>query len=209
MKAEEVKRIIQVGKAAPEGEYQEYGVLVPLIETSAGCSMVLETRASTLKRQPGEISLPGGKKEKNETPLEAAIRETSEELSIPGAAVSVFGPLDYLVTSFNYIVYPFVGEIKKEYAGCIKAAPDEVDEVFTVPLDFFLETPPENYPVDIKVQIPRSFPFELIPNGEAYNWRSGTYPVYFYSYNGRVIWGITARILKNLADRLNGPKQRA
>ena len=61
----------------------------------------------------------------------------------------------------------------------------------------------------IKVQIPRSFPFELIPNGEAYNWRSGTYPVYFYSYNGRIIWGITARILKNLADRLNGPKQEA
>ncbi|NLZ90463.1 MAG: CoA pyrophosphatase, partial [Clostridiales bacterium] len=58
MKAEDVKRIIQAGKAAPEGKYQEYGVLVPLIETTEGCCVVLETRASTLKRQPGEISLP-------------------------------------------------------------------------------------------------------------------------------------------------------
>jgi len=203
MKVKEVKEIFKDGMAAPEGEYQVFGVLVPLIETAGGCQVLFETRATTLKKQPGEISLPGGSKEKDELPVETAVRETSEELTIPEEAVTVFGPLDYLVTPFNYIIYPFVGEIKKPYVERIKGAPGEVDEVFTIPLDFFLSTAPESYRVKTILQIPQGFPFELIPNGEAYNWRSGTYPVYFYSYNGRVIWGITARIMKNLSDRLN------
>jgi len=204
VKAEEVKRFIKDGKTGPEGEYQVFGVLVPLIDIEDDCLVLLEMRASTLKKQPGEISLPGGRKEKGETPLGAAVRETSEELTIPEEAVLVFGPLDYLVTPFNYIIYPFVGEIKKPYVDRIKGSPDEVDEVFAVPLDFFLETEPECYQAATKLQIPQEFPFELIPNGEGYNWGVGTYPVCFYCYNGRIIWGITARILKNLTDRLKG-----
>lgn len=209
MDTEQVKKLIKDGRARPEGEYQVFGVLVPLIDVEGGCRVLLETRASTLKKQPGEISLPGGRKEEDETPLGAAIRETSEELNIPEEAVSVFGPLDYLVTPFNYIIYPFVGEIKRPYVDRIKGAPDEVDEVFTVPLDFFLKTKPECYRVATKLQIPRGFPFELIPKGEGYNWSSGTYQVCFYCYNGRIIWGVTARILKNLAHRLTDNEQRA
>lgn len=204
MKAEQVKRLMKGKRAVPEGRYQVFGVLVPLIEGEESCRILLEVRASTLRKQPGEISLPGGRKEKGETPLEAAIRETSEELTIPKRAVSVFGPLDYLVTPFNYLIYPFVGEIKKPYIDHITGAPGEVDEVFTVPLEYFLNTRPECYRMATKFQAPREFPFGLIPDGEDYNWSTGTYPVCFYCYKDHIIWGITARIIKNLVNRLKG-----
>ncbi len=203
MKAEKIMRLIKNRIPRPEGKYQVFGVMAPLIETAEGYHMLLEIRASTLRRQPGEISLPGGMKEEGETPVEAAVRETSEELSIPKAGISVLGPLDYLVTPFNNTIYPFVGIIEQAYLSHIKGAPNEVEEVFTVPLDFFLSTRPQCYQVGTKFEIPREFPFGLIPNGTEYNWRSGIYPVYFYSYKRRIIWGITARILKNLADILN------
>jgi len=204
MKIGHIREIIKDGAVKPEGEHEIFGVMVPLIETSEGCRVLLEIRASTLKKQPGEISLPGGRKEKGETPLEAAVRETSEELTIPKTAVSVLGPLDYLVTPFNYIIYPFVGAIGQKYISDIKGAPGEVDCLFTVPLNYFLRTRPQIYRVRTEFKVPGGFPFELIPGGEDYNWSSGIYPVYFYSYNGRIIWGITARILKSLVDKLSG-----
>ncbi len=202
MKVEQIKKLMKDKRAVPEGRYQVFGVLVPIIEDEKGCQVLLETRASTLRKQPGEISLPGGRRERGETPQSTAIRETSEELTIPEEAISVFGPLDYLVTPFDYIIYPFVGTIKEPYIGQIAGAPGEVDEVFTVPLDFFLDTKPECYRLSTELQIPREFPFGLIPHGEDYNWSTGTYPVCFYCYNDRIIWGITARIIKNLINRL-------
>lgn len=203
MEIERIKEILKDGSPKPEGEYQVFGVMVPLIQTSDGCNVLLEVRASTLKKQPGEISLPGGRKEEGESPFGAAVRETSEELSIPRAAVSVLGPLDYLVTPFNYIIYPFVGVIQKEYLNSIRGAPSEVDELFTVPLDFFLRACPRYYEIRTEFRVPHGFPFELIPSGENYNWSSGIYPVNFYTYKNRIIWGITARILKNLADKIS------
>ena len=156
MDTEQVKKLIKDGRARPEGEYQVFGVLVPLIDVEGGCRVLLETRASTLKKQPGEISLPGGRKEEDETPLGAAIRETSEELNIPEEAVSVFGPLDYLVTPFNYIIYPFVGEIKRPYVDRIKELPMRWTRCLRYPT--FLKTKPECYRVATKLQISRDSP---------------------------------------------------
>lgn len=207
MRIDHVKRIMKNKRAVPEGKYKVFGVLVPLIDRGEDCKVVLEIRASTLRKQPGEISLPGGRMEKGETPKKAAIRETSEELGIPKEAIEVFAPLDYLMTPFNYLIYPFIGMIKEDYVNQIVGAPGEVDEVFTVPLDYFLETKPECYRMATTFQIPRGFPFELIPDGESYNWSTGTYSVCFYCYNDRIIWGITARILKNLALRLKSGGQ--
>lgn len=208
MKVEQIKKLMKDKRAVPEGRYQVFGVLVPLIEDGESCQVLLEIRASTLRKQPGEISLPGGRREKGETPMGTAIRETSEELTIPKEAISVFGPLDYLVTPFNYIIYPFVGTIKKPYIEQIRGATGEVDEVFAVPLNFFLNTKPECYRLYTKLQIPQEFPFGLIPHGEDYNWSTGTYQVCFYYYNERIIWGITARILKNLTNRLTYGEKR-
>ncbi|MDI6707306.1 MAG: CoA pyrophosphatase, partial [Bacillota bacterium] len=79
---------------------------------------------------------------------------------------------------------------------------DEVDRVFTVPLEHFLANEPDSYQIRVHMEPARGFPYELIPNGQRYNWKSGSYPVHFYRYGEHTIWGITARIIKNLVDIL-------
>ena len=92
MDTEQVKKLIKDGRARPEGEYQVFGVLVPLIDVEGGCRVLLETRASTLKKQPGEISLPGGRKEEDETPLGAAIRRLRRSLTYRRKPFRCSGP---------------------------------------------------------------------------------------------------------------------
>jgi len=71
-----------------------------------------------------------------------------------------------------------------------------------VPFNFFLDNQPGCYHVSTRIVPGKSFPFELIPNGSGYDWKTGDYPVCFYSYKRYIIWGITARIIRNLVDRV-------
>jgi coenzyme A diphosphatase NUDT7 len=188
--------------AMPEGIYKVYGVLVPLIEVGGEVHILMEVRADTLRRQPGEISFPGGMLEKGENPLQAAVREAVEELVIQEHNISVLGPLDYVVTPFNNFIYPYVGLINGVEASDLKGNRSEVNRLFTVPLDYFLDCVPQNHPMQVYIMPDRDFPYHLIPNGSNYKWRKGQYPTYFYIYQGVVIWGITARIIKNMTDIL-------
>lgn len=71
----------------------------------------------------------------------------------------------------------------------------EVESIFTVPLAFFLSTEPEIHRLESKLLPSEVFPYHKIQNGEAYNWKTATYEVMIYDYNGQVIWGLTAKML--------------
>jgi hypothetical protein len=75
--------------------------------------------------------------------------------------------------------------------------PEEVSEVFTVPVSFFVNTSPKIYEVDWIPSFPEDFPFEKIYGGRDYGWRPRKSKIRFYEYEGRVIWGMTARIIEN------------
>ncbi|SHK45680.1 NUDIX hydrolase [Paramaledivibacter caminithermalis] len=182
----------------PEGKYKSYAILIPLIYVNGNIHLLFEIRSKSLKTQPGEICFPGGKIEENESPLESAIRETCEELNIKESNIEIIGQTDYIVTPFNLILYPFVGSIKDIDSKNINFNRDEVESIFTVPLDFFIHNTPETYFVNSKLEIPDNFPFEKIENGKVYNFRTGKYPIYFYEYDDYIIWGMTARITNNL-----------
>lgn len=168
-------------------------VLVPLIEQNGQLYVLLEQRALHMRRQPGEIGFPGGRIDPHDRdPQAAAVRETCEELGIDADQIEIVGPLDYVVTAFQ-IVFPFVGRIKQP--ELIRPNPDEVANVFCVSLKHFQEASPELYLVNLRMEPPDHFPFDLIPDGRHYKWRGGQIPEYFYEYEGRVIWGLTARIL--------------
>ncbi|MGA9287303.1 MAG: CoA pyrophosphatase [Anaerobacillus sp.] len=172
----------------------KFAVFLPLVEQNGELHVLFEVRAHTLRRQPGEVCFPGGKVDLNDiTPMDAAIRETCEELGVTRKDVTIMGELDFLVTSYQSIVYPFVGNIKSESE--LSSNPGEVEELFTVPLTHFINTPPERHDIRMHVKPDESFPFHLIPNGEEYNWSSSVMPEFFYYYKDYVIWGMTARIL--------------
>lgn len=176
--------------------YRENAVLLPLLKDGDEVSLLLEVRSKNLKGQPGEICFPGGQLEAGDADLEkTAVRETTEELGIPPESIEVLGPLDVLWTPFQVKIHPFVAVIAEN--TILRPNKLEVEEVFSVPLKFFLSHPPQIKEVDVRLLPPEDFPFHLVPKGRDYPWGRGKYPVYFYQYKDYIIWGITARILRN------------
>ena len=87
-------------------------VLVPLIQKGGEYHVVFEVRAGSLKTQPGEICFPGGAVERGETPKQAAVRETMEELLINRCQIRVIAPLDVLEAPGAMEISPFLGALQ-------------------------------------------------------------------------------------------------
>jgi 8-oxo-dGTP pyrophosphatase MutT (NUDIX family) len=156
-------------------------VLVPLyLDAGGALHAVFTERRPDLRRHPGEISFPGGRRDDGDPDLRAtALRESHEELGLPPDAVEVVGALQPTPTFVtNYAIYPFVGLIEPGFAWVPQEA--EVGRVLELPL----EAVRSGYARRRLVR--RGMPF-----------RTDTYEV-----AGHVIWGATARIVADLLDRL-------
>lgn len=173
-------------------------VLLPLIEGPEGWQVLFEVRAAGIS-QPGEVCFPGGRVEPGETPEEAAARECREELCLAPKQVELLGAGDRIATPGGVLVHSFAGALRGYTGGFSKS---EVAQVFTVPLAWLKRQPPLVRDVPVVTAPGADFPFEKIPGGAAYPWRGGTYRVLFYEYEGRVIWGITAKVLHRMLPLL-------
>ena len=173
--------------------YKKFAGCIPLLETEEGWSLLFEVRSSRIGRQPGDVCFPGGKVEAGETPQEAAVRETCEELLVEADQIEVIGPMDILVEDGGMLLYTF-GAVLKDYRGTM--SPAEVSQVFTVPLDYLLETEPELYFTTEYTVPDDNFPFDRIRGGRDYPWRKKREEMFFYTWKNWVIWGITARLLE-------------
>lgn len=175
-------------------EFSNFAVLLPILEENGESKILFEVRAHHMRRKPGEICFPGGKVDKNDSSeKETAYRETYEELGIDKSGIANVTALDYIVSPFGSIIYPFAGIITKPERIIPNA--DEVDEAFTVPLAFFLENSPKKYKINYQVKPDKNFPLSDIEGGENYNWNTRGSTQYFYYYHDKVIWGLTAKIL--------------
>ncbi len=180
-------------------KFVNFSVLLPIVETEKGLHILFEVRSKKMRRQPGEICFPGGKVDPHDrTEKDAAIRETTEELGIPSEAISDIYPLDYIVSPFGTIIYPFVGKISTHYP--IKENPNEVAETFLVPLRYFKENKPEVFYIKSTLEPEERFPFHHIPGGENYNWQTREMKEYFFYFEDKVIWGLTARVLMHFLE---------
>ncbi|MGM0446599.1 MAG: NUDIX hydrolase [Bacillota bacterium] len=197
-----IKKRIKNSVIQPLGVKGKFAILLPIIEKDNKLQLLYEVRAEDMGTQPGEVSFPGGRIENGETAREAAIRETEEELGITRDQIEIFGQIDYLVPLFNIALYPFVGYLKINSLDELDINKAEVKEVFTVPINYFLENEPETHTISCRYEINETFPYHLIPDGEDYDWRDGEYPINFYKYNGNVIWGMTARFTTNLIEKI-------
>lgn len=183
---------------------RDFSVLIPLVEKDGQLFVLFELRAAHI-RQPGEACFPGGMRETGETHRECAIRETMEELGIKREDIRVLGQFDCLHNYTNVTMYTFIGVLTEEGANTAMnggASPDEVQEVFLIPLDFLQETEPYVYRFDVVADIRDDFPYDKIDSPNRYDWRKGTATVPIYQYENHVVWGMTARILRNLLREL-------
>jgi 8-oxo-dGTP pyrophosphatase MutT (NUDIX family) len=156
-------------------------VLAPLYADAHGeLHAVFTRRRDDLRRHPGEISFPGGRRDAGETLLETALREAEEEIGLPPDAVDVLGALEPTPTFVtNYAIYPFVGLIEPGREWVIGEA--EVAEVLELRLDELRAVYGE------RRLVRRGVPF-----------RTPTFEI-----GGNLIWGATGRILKDLLARLS------
>lgn len=176
-------------------------VLIPIVKKDGIYNILFEVRSKNLRTQPSEIAFPGGKIDANESPYNAAIRETCEELGTTPSNINIISPLDLLVTPMNMIIHPYLGYI--DDISILNINESEVDHVFYVPIDYLLKSSPKNYDNTVNIITNKEFPYDKIPNKENYKFESGNYPVLFFEYNDYVIWGITARILDNFLNILS------
>ena len=173
-------------------------VIIPLIKEIDGIKILFQVRSEAIDRQPGDICFPGGAIQEGETPLQTAVREACEELLIGPEQLDVICACDVFHNASG-IVYPFAAWLTG-YEGSFSK--DEVAEVFTVPLDFFTQTEPVVCTSEMVRKPDQDFPYELIHGGKDYKWPKRMDKELFYRWEGRTVWGITARILKGFLDIL-------
>lgn len=156
-------------------------VLVPLVMHLDKVALLYTLRSNSLERHSGQVSFPGGIIEKGDTSaIETALRETEEEIGVSRENVQVIGQLDPFNTSTGYIVFPVIGYIKS-LAELTKNSV-EVDRIFCIPLDWLCD--PEHSKIN-----------EFMgADGKIRN-------VWFFDlYEGELLWGITAKITKDLIE---------
>lgn len=175
-------------------------VVVPVIYKNGEAYLIFELRSRNLRHQPGEVSFPGGKIEKGELPKDAAVREFCEELMCSEDDIKIISEIDTYLAPVRALIHCFLAEVNPDINLDIENS--EVAETFLVPVSYFLDTEPEEYRNSVCVEPDEKFPFEKMCISESYTWGNPSYPVYFYEYEGHVIWGITAYIARNFVKKL-------
>lgn len=154
-------------------------VLIGIVEHDEP-TVLLTQRAGHLADHPGQIAFPGGKIDKGETPLQAALREAHEEVGLEKNFIDPVGYLDVYVTSRNYRIVPTIARLTPGFSLTLNA--QEVDDVFEVPLSFLMN--PDNHQRHSREYRGVMRHYWAMPFGERY------------------IWGVTAGILRGLYEQM-------
>ena len=168
---------------SPGRPLRDAAVMVPIVAARDEPQLILTKRSSALKHHPGQIAFPGGKvDDADDGVVAAALREAEEEIALDPGRAEVLGTLAQHETVTGFNVTPVVALIAPDYAP--KPDPSEVAEVFEAPLAHFLDA--RTYLV------------------ESRRWRGQRR--YFFTVPGvpYYVLGATARMLRALADRMDG-----
>jgi 8-oxo-dGTP pyrophosphatase MutT (NUDIX family) len=157
--------------------FRKAAVLVPILKTAIGFELLFTVRSSQLSSHAGEISFPGGRLDEGESIDDAARREAFEEIGLTVTSEHILGYLDDVPSPAKYIVTPVVAVLEKPLDFILSQA--EVEEIFTADLSKLAGLEPKSE--------------ERILQGHRR-------VIHFYTYQERVIWGLTGNVVKNLLD---------
>lgn len=171
--------------------YNEYGVpstpsftpaavLLPIVERES-LSLLLTKRAAHLRHHGGQISFPGGRCESSDKDSkDTAIRETYEEIGLEFEHINIVAELPKYNTITAFEITPFIGMITPSFT--IHVDPNEVAEVFEVPLGFVLDK--QNHKI------------------EHYLYKGERRPNIVIEFEQYKIWGATAAMIRMLSNHL-------
>lgn len=159
---------------------RDAAVLIPIVADPEP-TLLFTVRSEHLSSHKGQIAFPGGSIDADDgSTIRAALREAEEEIGLSGTAVEVLGELDDLPTFVSgYVVTPVVGWLESRPE--LTPNPGEVTEILWVPMARLTE----------EIRAEPGFTHE----GRAY-------PTEAWIWENRVIWGVTARILRNFLTLL-------
>ena len=157
------------------------GVLILLFPFEDEIQFFLTKRTEDVEHHKGQISLPGGIRENNESLNETALRETKEEVGIDSTKIIISGSLTpFFIPVTGYIVHPFIGWCKEKPSTKIHDV--EVNQLFSVSITELMD--------------------EKILQTEQWNIRGYDAIVPYYNFGKCKVWGATAAILSEFKSIL-------
>ncbi len=164
-------------KSSFSGNLTPSSVIVLIIQTESAYKILFNKRTYNVQDHKGEISFPGGRKDKSDQDLlSTALREFEEEMGVASTNIDIIGKLSDVVTSSNYLITPYVGTTSSKLH--FSPNPKEVELIIQIPIQEL--TNHENLRNEVRVA----------------NNKPNKYTCYVYQ--GNFIWGATARILTEL-----------
>lgn len=149
-------------------------VLILLFEENNSFNFILTLRSEKVETHKGQISLPGGVQEKNESLKETALRETKEEIGVLPKTIEIIGELSYVNIPFSgYKVHPYVGWVSAP-PKLIPSA-QEVERIIIVPVNELIDEKNQTQKKTILRRMPVTMPY--------------------FSLKGEIVWGATSMIL--------------
>jgi len=161
-------------------------VLIPVISTNDSLSLLLTQRTDLVEHHKNQVSFPGGAVDAGDSSIiDAALRETEEELGIPPDTIEVIGTIHEVTTPSQFHITPVVGILK--HLPPLTLNTTEVKNAFIVPLSFFTKNTNERI--------------------EYREFEGATREVYFFEYGDKIIWGVTAYMIKLFLQCIQESKQ--
>ncbi len=157
-------------------------VTVPVFLKEGEWNLILTRRTQNLRYHKGEIAFPGGAADEGDASLlETALRETEEEVGIQRKDITLLGELDDIRTMSSFRISPYV--VTFPYPYPFRVCQAEIDEMLEIPL--------------ARLQ------YEARCEERVAEYAGQRGKVYYYYYRSIVIWGATAKILKQLLDLID------
>jgi 8-oxo-dGTP pyrophosphatase MutT (NUDIX family) len=160
---------------------KDAAVLIGMRAHAAESRIVLTQRTAHLRKHAGQVAFPGGAIDPEDgTPERAALREAQEEIGLDPAHVEIVGRLPDYLTTTGFRIKPVLAVISPQ--ARFEVNPDEVDAVFEVPVSFLMNL--DNH------------------RPESRMWQGIERHYFTMEHDGRLIWGVTAGIIRMMHERL-------
>jgi len=151
-------------------------VLMPILPHGEEFCFLLTQRTHKVETHKGQISFPGGIQEDSDANLlQTALRETWEEIGLASNGIHLLGEFDEYLSITGLIVTPFAAWIEGPLNLALNH--DEVEEILRVPFSVFQDNRTLRVETRVRLGVERK--------------------VYFYDFQGKEVWGLTAQMIRD------------